>query len=50
MADENKIKDKFTENRVVFLSGDFEEENCQKLTKELLYLYAVDLKLQHHLI
>jgi len=45
MADEkvSAISDeKFLENRIVFMQGDFDEKSCNKLARELLYLSVKD--------
>ena len=47
MADEKVSAisdDKFLENRIVFMQGDFDEKSCNKLARELLYLSVKDEK------
>ena len=47
MADEkvSAISDeKFLENRIIFMQGDFDEKSCNKLARELLYLSVKDEK------
>jgi ATP-dependent Clp protease protease subunit len=50
MEEKTKILDKqglineFAKDRTVFMEGSFEEETCQLLTKQLLYLYSQNQK------
>jgi ATP-dependent Clp protease protease subunit len=50
MGEEKVIMDKigltneFAKDRTIFMEGSFDEEKCQLLTKQLLYLYGQDKK------
>jgi ATP-dependent Clp protease protease subunit len=44
MTDITEIEKQILEDRVIFFTGDFDEENCDILIKKLLYLQNKDIK------